>query len=370
MNFEYSEEQQLFRDSIGKYLSDNYNFEQRNKIVKSEAAFSADVWQEAADLGWLAIPFSEQDGGFEGSAVDLMVVFEELGKQLVVEPFMETLVLGGGLLRRLSKGRYAEQIEALMEGRYQCALAHDENAVAYSTREVLSQATKTAEGYQINAEKNVVYNAGVATEIIVSAMLEDKLALFLVPVDLDGCSVESFDTVDGFRAAEVTLENIKVGPDALMASGDEAITALEATLDEALLASAAEQVGMMRSLLKITIEYTQQRKQFGKAISSFQVLQHRMADMYIAMELTVSLMYATAIKLRDQAEDASRYASALKVKADSCAREVAHGAFQLHGAIATTDECSIGHYLKRVTTLGQRFGGSGFHLQHFIKAGI
>lgn len=366
MNFEYNEEQQIFSDSIGKFLADNYDFEQRNKIIQAESPFSTEIWQEVAELGWLAMLFSEEDGGFDGTAIDLMVVFEQLGKHLVVEPFLETLVLGGGLLRRLSNGRFSDQISALMEGQYQCTLAHEENSIAPGTTELASKAEESSDGYKLNGEKNVVYNAEAANDIIVSAMLNGELALFLVPKGTAGLNIKAYNTVDACRAAELSFEGLELNKDALIASGEEAVSALNATIDDAILAAAAEQVGMMRSLLDITIEYTKERKQFGTAISNFQVLQHRMADMYIAMELTVSLMYTTAIKMRDQSADAGQYVAALKVKADKSAREVAHGAFQLHGAMATTSECSVGHFLKRVTTLAQRFGGTNFHLQRYI----
>ncbi len=370
MNFNYSEEQHLFQDSIGKYLADTYSFEQRQQRLEKNASFSADVWRDASELGWLAMPFPEDCGGYGGTAIELMLLFEEMGKKLVVEPFLDTLVLGGGLLRRLSSGRHDECLAKLIEGQVHCAVAHEEGDQAYAVDHVTAAASRSADGFILNGQKSVVYNLGAADFIVVSAMLDEEFSLFLVPAHTAGLVTQTYMTVDDGNAGELTLENVHVAEDALLGVGETAVEALERTIDEAILASSAEQVGIMRSLLDLTVDYTSQRKQFGVPISTFQVLQHRMANMFMALELTVSLMYATAIKMRDDSDDAAAYVAALKVKTDNCARDVAHGAFQLFGAMATTRECSVGHYLKRVATLRQRFGGTRFQLQRYVTSSI
>lgn len=370
MNFELSEEQVIMRDSIGKFLADHYDFQTRTALLKSGQKFSQSLWQDAAELGWLSIPFSEEVGGLGGTAVELMILFRELGRFLVREPFLETLVLGGGLLRSLStQGRYAEKISNLIAGNLQCALAHEEYGTGYTLDAVATRAARLAQGYRIEGRKSVVYNAPNADILMITAMLEnDGIALFMVPARQQGIETRDYTTVDARRASDLNFNGLVVPDDALMASGEAAVNALQDGFGEAVLACASEQAGMMDALLKATIGYTRERRQFGTEISNFQVLQHCMADMYMDLELTVSLMYAAAIKLRDRSADAARFVAALKVKADSCARRVAHSAFQLHGGIASSDECSIGHYLKRVTMITQFFGGTSYHLQRYIRA--
>ena len=368
MNFEFTGEQVLLRDSIGRYLADHCDFPGRGGRLASGEAFSQALWTDAADLGWLAVPFDEADGGFGGSAVELTILFEEFGRWLVCEPFLETMVIGGGLLRRLSAdGRYAGTIARLIAGRCQMALAHDESGSPWRPGRVRALARKSGRGYLLEGGKSVVYNLPAADLVIVSAMLEDgALALFEAPADSIAEQARTFRTVDGRSAAELNMKDLPLPEGSLMARGERAVTALCETLDEAIVACCAEQLGMMKALLDATVEYTRTRRQFGVPISTFQVLRHRMADMYIDVELVTSLLYVAAIKVRDRAPDAGDFVAAVKVKADESARRVAHAAFQLHGGIATTNECQVGHYLKRITMIGQFFGGTEYHLQRYL----
>ncbi|WP_317932343.1 acyl-CoA dehydrogenase family protein [Halioxenophilus sp. WMMB6] len=365
MNFSFSEDQNLFNDSVCKYLNDHYNFESRRLLLASDAGFSHKVWSQCAEMGWLHLPFSEAQGGLSGTAVDSIILFESLGRHLVVEPFLETLITFGGVLRRVNSDAASGCIGPLMAGELQGAFAHFEAASRGRVEHIETLAHPCASGYRLTGKKAVVYNAPNADYLIVSARsAEDgEIMLFLVPSDTIGLTKVCYATVDGHQAAEVELQGAEVTT--LLAKGDAAESILRLVVDEALVMMTAELVGAMDILVNITVDYAKQRKQFGVAIAKFQALQHQMSDMFMALELSRSLMYAAAIKLRDNDRNASKFVAAAKVKADKCAQQVAHSAIQIHGGIATTDELSVGHYLKRITILSNLFGSSRHHLQRF-----
>ena len=369
MNFEYSEDQQVFKDSVIKYLQDQYDFEKRQSIVKSDEAFDQNIWAQTAELGWLYMPFSEEQGGFDGSAVDTILFFEQFGKHLVVEPYLETLVLTGGVLRRVENNLSEQYLSRLMVGELQGAVAHFEAQSRGDLTRISTSAVGQGEGYVLNGKKAVVYNAPEAQLLIVSALLPDDrgMGLFLVEADVEGLVLQSYPTVDGRVAADICLQGVMAPSASLLAEGDQAASILEDIYNEALLALTAEMVGAMDVLLQTTVDYTKERKQFGAPISKFQVLQHCMVDMYMAAELARSLMYAAAIKMRDGDSDASAFVSAAKAKADKCAKQVAHSAVQLHGGIATTEELNVGHYLKRITVAANLFGSTQYHLQRYQR---
>ncbi len=369
MNFEYDTDQQAFKDSVSKFLQQEYDFETRQKVVNSPAAYNESLWKTCAELGWLSLPFSEDVGGFGGSAVDTILLFEELGKSLVIEPFMESLVLFGGVLNRTEHARKSEFIERLMIGELQGAMAHFEAHSRGKHSSILATAELDADSYKVNGSKALVYNTENAEFYIVSARVENagkqELALLLVPAEAEGISLNGYTTVDGRQAAEVSLSNVSVTKENLLATGKKALTILEQTFDEALLAQVAEMIGAMDTLVFTTVEYAKERKQFGLPLSKFQVLQHKMVEMFMAAELARSLMYAAAIKLRDGSDDARGYVAAAKVKADKCAKIAAHHAVQVHGGIGTTDELKVGHYLKHIEVLTKQFGNTSSHLQRF-----
>ena len=367
MNFEYSEDQQAFKDSVIKYLQDQYDFEKRQFIVKNDEAFDQNVWAQTSELGWLYMPFSEEQGGFGGSAVDTILFFEQFGKHLVVEPFLETLVLTGGVLRRMENSLSEQYLSRLMVGELQGAVAHFEAQSRGDLTRISTSAVEQGEGYVLNGKKAVVYNAPEAQLLIVSALLPDDrgIGLFLVEADVEGLVLQSYPTVDGRVAADIGLQGVMLPSVTLLAEGDHAASILEDTYNEALLALTAEMVGAMDVLLQTTVDYTKERKQFDTPISKFQVLQHHMADMFMAAELARSLMYAAAIKVRDADADASAFVAAAKAKADKCAKQVAHSAVQLHGGIATTEGLNVGHYLKRITVVANLFGSTQYHLQRY-----
>ncbi len=359
MSFDSNEEQQLLNDSIGRYLGDHYSFEQRRANVADAAPFSAECWRDFAELGWLGLPFAEADGGFGGGAVELAGLFEAFGRHLVVEPYLENIVLAGGALRRAASAEQRRRwLAPLMAGELQAALAHFE-AAGLETR-----AEPEGEGYRLNGSKAVVYNAPAAQLLVVSARLHSAVALFAVPADSPGLGRREYPTIDGRSAADIALDDVHLGRDALLSEA-EAEGVLAVVLDEALLVVCAEAVGAMDALLTATVDYCKERRQFGSPIGRFQVLQHRMVDMYLACESARSLLPVCAAKLQSGAADARRYIAALKVKVDDAARFVGQSAIQLHGGIAMTDELSVGHYFKRLTVLSQLFGSSDEHLQRY-----
>lgn len=369
MNFEYNEDQRVFKDSVSKFLQGNYSFDSRQATVANDQPFNKEVWTQCAELGWLYLPFSEAQGGIGGTAVDTMLLFEELGHNLVIEPFLETLILFGGILRRVENPSAEEQLDPIMNGKLQGAVAHFESQSRGVHQRIKSKAEPCDHGYLLNGHKAVVYNAPAADFIVVSARLpaEAEIGLFLVPTKSEGLTLVTYPTVDGRSAAEVMLTNVVVSNAHLLVEGDAANVILESVYNEALLALTAEMVGSMEALLTATVEYTKERKQFGTRLSKFQVLQHHMSDMYMAGEVARSLMYAAAIKLREGDADASAFIAAAKAKADKSAKLVAHSAIQLHGGIATTEELKVGHYLKRITIATQLFGSTQYHVKRYSQ---
>ena len=365
MNFEFSEYQIVLRTSIEKYLRGSYQFSDRAESRSSRDGFDTAIWNEVSELGYLSIPFSVEFGGYSGDPIDTLILFEQLGYYRVTEPFLESLALGAQVLDVLHDDRFKGLVERTISGSVHIALAHEERGSSYSLDAVSTQAETCEGGYKIQGSKSVVYNAAAADKIVLSAMIDgERLGLFLV--DRDALDLYSYRTFDGSNAAEVSANQVLVGADALLTQS-ESTSILEQVTDMAILAACSEQVGMMRRLNELTIAYTGQRRQFGSALSDFQVLQHTMADMHVAFELATSLLYAAAIHLRDGNPMASEYLAALKVRCDRSAGEIAHSAFQLHGAIATTDECEVGHHLKRIVVLAQKFGGTEFHLDRFCR---
>lgn len=372
MNFDYNEDQLAFRDSLQKYLLANYDFEKRQAIANAPEAFSQSVWDQFAELGWTYLPFAEELGGFGGSAVDTMLLFEEFGKHLIVEPFLETVMLGGKILEACEFDGKVELIESVMSGATQLALAHFESAHTGSLEQVSTIAEEKSSGFKLSGKKAFVGNAVNANHFIISAKVNNEISLFLVPSSVDGMNLTSYKTTHAKSAAELELKAVELGQDALLVSGDDALTLLRKVVDEATIAIVAEMVGAMEVLVDATVEYSKDREQFGQPIGKFQVLQHMMADMFIAKELARSLMYAAAIKLRDGDEDASKFVSAAKAKVGVSATQVAHYAVQIHGGIATTDELKVGHYLKRILVNNKLLGSVDYHLsryKHLAKSG-
>ena len=373
MFIEYSEEQTMLRDSAEKYLRDNYSFENRQATVKESAGFNAEQWQTFADLGWLAMTFQEDAGGFGGGALETMILCEQFGKYLVLEPYLESVVLVGGLIETGGQAAIREQyLSGLIAGQLQGALAYLEEGNVGDPLHVQMRAESSAGGFLLSGKKTVVLNGPEADFFLVTARTEATelssgkgISLFVLDKNAIGLSRKNYKTYDGRSACELELNNVSVGPDAVLGEVGDAHELALPVFHRAVVAVCAEAVGAMDALMTATVDYTKQRKQFGQPLSSFQVLRHRMADMYMEIELTRSLLMATAWKLDNSAPDAAQCVSALKAKMGKAGRFVSHNAIQLHGGIGTTDEFNVGHYFKRLAAIGVMFGSRDSHLSRY-----
>ena len=373
MDFSLTDEQTLLQDSVARFVQNDYAFEARQKVVKQNPGYSTDHWRTFAELGWLGVPFAEADGGFGGGPIESMLMMEQLGKGLVVEPFVPTVVLAGGALKIAGNAEQkAKYLAGIIDGSVQCALAFVEPQSRFNLADLITTAKKDGDGWVINGYKAVVLNGPAANLLVVSARTgggqrdEDGVSLFLVPADSKGVSRRDYPTVDALRASEVTLDGVKVGADALLGEAGAGHAVLEQVIDEGILAVGSEAVGAMEVLYKTTVEYCKTREQFGQPIGKFQVLQHRMVDMFMEHEQAKSLMYMAAMRLGEGYGPAAKKAlSAFKVQVGKSGRFVGQSAVQLHGGMGMTDELSVGHYFKRLTTIDTLFGNVDYHLKRF-----
>ncbi len=373
MDFSFTEEQTLLQESIARFVQNDYGFDDRQSSVQSELGYSAENWSTFAELGWLGVPFSEADGGFGGGAVDSMIMMEQFGKGLIIEPYLATVILAGGALKNGgNEAQKAKYLPGVVDGSSQGALAFAEPQARFNVADVATTATAQGDGYVISGAKAVVLNGPSANFIVMSARTSgdqrdtDGISLFVVDADADGITRQDYPTVDAFRASEITFENVQVGADALIGEAGEGLAVLQQTIDEAILAVGAEAVGCMEKLYKDTVEYCKQREQFGQAIGKFQVLQHRMVDMFMEHEQSKSMMFMAAMRLDEGYGDAAQKAvSAFKVQVGKSGKFVGQSAVQLHGGMGMTEELNIGHYFKRLTIIDTLFGNADFHLKRF-----
>jgi alkylation response protein AidB-like acyl-CoA dehydrogenase len=372
MNFDFTEEQVMLRDSVARFIQDDYDFDTRQRIAGSEEGMSRANWQTFAELGWLSIPFAEEHGGFGGNAVDVMLMMEQLGKGLVLEPYLATVLLFGGLLQ---KGGSAEQqaahIPKIIDGSCLGAFAYLERQSRFELADVKTTAIADGDSFSLNGEKVVVFNGVNADHIIVSARTsgeqsdEQGISLFLLATDSPGVEKLSYRMMDGQVVANLVFTNVQVPAANLVGVQGEAYPLIEAIALEANLAVAAEAVGIMELLNSKTVEYTKAREQFGVAIGSFQALQHRMVDTFTAHEQTKSLLYRAVCAMTDAEEDATTAIHALKVMVDRAGKQVFGEAIQLHGGMGITDELDIGHYAKRLMMINTSFGNGDYHQAKF-----
>ncbi|MEZ5510570.1 MAG: acyl-CoA dehydrogenase [Gammaproteobacteria bacterium] len=374
MNFDLSEEQQMLVDSIGKFLQNDYAFDVRRKLAKSELGFSRDNWKMYAELGWLSVPFSADNGGFGGSTVDLMLMHEQFGKAMVVEPLIPTLILGGRLIELLGNATQKEALlSAVIQGELQLALASNERVARNNPAIVATTARRDGNDYVINGEKIVVLNGHAADKLLVTARTSgaqdaaDGISVFVVDADAAGVERTVYPTVDGLRAADIRFSNVRVPAANLLGAEGAAYTAVETVIDEATLALCAEAVGAMEVMYKTTVEYTKTRKQFGMPIGKFQVLQFRMVDMFIAHEQSKSMIYMAALRALEGRDAARKAISAAKVQIGKASRKVGQEAIQLHGGMGMTDELNVGYYFKRVTAFDALFGNVDYHLERYTR---
>ncbi len=370
MDFSFSDEQTLLQESLAKFIQNDYQFEARQESAAAEGGFAATNWAQFAELGWLGMPFAEADGGYGGSAVDTMLMQEQFGKGLVVEPFLPTVILAGGAIKIAGDAAQKEKyLSGIIDGSLQGALAYAEPQGRFNLADLVTTATKTGDGYQLNGYKSVVLNGPAADFMVVSARTSgaqrdtDGVSLFIVDAAAAGLGRRDYPTVDALRASEVTLEKT---PATLLGSEGRGLEPLNRIIDEAIIAIGADAVGCMEVLYKDTVEYCKIREQFGQPIGKFQVLQHRMVDMFMEYEQSKSLMYMAAIRLDEgYGPEAQKAVSAFKVQVGKSGRFVGQNAVQLHGGMGMTEELNIGHYFKRLTVIDTMFGNVDFHLKRF-----
>ena len=375
MDLELNEIQAMLADSIEKFVVNDYDFETRQKYASSEPGYSKDVWQTFAELGWTAVPFSEDDGGFDGGPVEMMVVMERLGRGLVVEPYLANVVLAGGVLRRAaSDAQRADWLQSMIAGELQTTVAFVERQARYEVNDVSTTATKDGDSWLLNGAKGYVLNGDTAELLIIPARTSgdqndrNGITLFGVTKDSAGISVRGYETVDGLRAAEVSLGNVSVSADNVIGEVDEGYAALAGAISDATLAVSAEAVGIMTALTEKTVEYAKSRVQFGVPISSFQALQHRMVEMYTACEQSRSLMMWAAMTIADDNEESARAVHSLKYQVGIAATRVGEEAVQIHGGMGVTWDLDVAHYFKRLTAINVLFGNADWHLDRLATA--
>ena len=376
MDFSYSEVQQMLQDSVKKFVSKNYDFDTRSKIIGSDSGYSEENWKLFAELGWLTVPFSEEDGGLGGSAVDLMVMMEEFGKANLVEPYLPSVVLCGCLISELAIGEVREQmLGKLVGGDLQLALAASETGSRFNSSKVATTAKSNGNNIIINGRKIAVLKGSTANELLVVARESggevdaDGISVFLVNPDTSGVTVRPFTNIDGQKSSEIDFDDVTVSASARLGEQGNALMAIEKVIDKAIIAVSAEAVGVLETLLQKTVEYSKTRKQFGTVIGTFQALQHRMADMFIECQLARSIVVMAAMKLDGSAGqmEKTKAVSAAKSRVGKAIRKVSQEAVQIHGGIGVTNELDVGHYFKRATALEIMFGNTDYHIERFAS---
>jgi alkylation response protein AidB-like acyl-CoA dehydrogenase len=362
MNFDYNEEQQLLADSVRRFMQKDYEFEARRKIVASAEGYSESVWGTFAEMGLTGIPFSPDHGGFGGGAIDLLSVMEAFGEGLVVEPFLATLMGAQCVARAGSDAQKKAILPSVVEGKLKMAFAFSEKGARYDLAHVKTTAQKSGGGWTLQGEKVVVLGAPAAGKIVVSAKTPAGLGLFLV--DAKVAKLKPYRTLDEMRAADVMLQN---APGELLGAEGKALPVIEAVVDFATALVCAEAVGAMKFSCDTTLEYLKTRKQFGVPIGTFQALQHRIVDMYVAYEQAKSMAFL-ACSQADSSTDAkerARAISAAKIKIADNARLISQEAIQLHGGMGMSEELKVSHSFRRLTMIAQQFGDADHHLERY-----
>jgi alkylation response protein AidB-like acyl-CoA dehydrogenase len=374
MDFSFSEEQTLLRNSVARYLADNYKFEDWRKFTRGDEGRDPKHWAQFAELGLLAAPLPEAHGGLGGDAVSTMIVMEEFGRALVVEPYVPTVVIGGGLIDRAGSDAMKEEwIPKIAGGEALMAFAFAEPQGRFDLADLTTSAKKQGSSTVLNGRKAVVIGAPWADQLIVTARSAGGqrdakgVSVFLVDKKSKGVSCRDFPTVDGSRASEITFENVEVPAARLIGAADEGLPLVERAVDDAIAAVCSEATGGMKMLVDATVEYSKNRKQFGVPIGKFQALQHRMVDMFVNYEQAVSITLMVTLKLPSDAER-SKAASAAKAQIGKSGRFVGQSAVQIHGGMGMTDELNVGHYFKRLTMIDTLYGNVDHHLKRFAAA--
>lgn len=377
MDFSLTSEQESLRKTVSTFLSKRYDLDTSRRAARSTVGWQPEIWQAFADeIGILGATLPAYAGGLDGGAEELMVIAEELGRALVVEPFVGTVVVGAGLLRRAGGSAADAVLKGIAAGQARVAFAVAEPDSYPSGHDVTTTAIRDGDGWVLTGAKTLVFDAPLATHLVICARTSgerratDGLSLFLLDFDAQsraGMSVHSYRTIDDRHAADIELTDFRLPADALIGEVDQAWSIIEPTLDDATAAICAEAVGLMRKVVADTVQYAKERRQFGQPIGTFQVLQHRMVDMHIELERAVSAAYLAVLHLDDDRAVRGSAVSAAKATASQAARFVGQNAVQLHGGMGMTQELAIGHYFKRLTVIESEFGTADFHRARYAS---
>ena len=370
MDFSFTDEQRMLRDSLSGYLADRFDFDTRRAVIRSESGRRDADWKAfAEELRILGAPFPEELGGLGGGAVENLVILQAMGEGLSIEPYLPTVVIGGGFLKRWGADQAAEEIAAVIEGRRLFAFAFAEPKSRFDAFDVETAARKDGDGWVLNGRKSVVLGAPWADKLFVTARTSGGrrdfggISLFLVDKAAAGVTTRDYPTVDGSRASEIAFDNVRA--EAIVGEADGAWPLIDQVMDEATAAVCAEALGVMKRLYQTTVDYSKQRRQFGRAIGEFQVLQHRMVDMMMAEEQAVSMTYMATLKLDESASERAKAVSAAKSFVSKACRFVGQSAIQIHGGIGVTDELAVAHYFKRASMIENQFGSADWHTARY-----
>ncbi|UPJ48629.1 acyl-CoA dehydrogenase family protein [Bradyrhizobium sp. 200] len=375
MDLTLSDEQRLLRESADRFVSETYTADHRRRIANDPLGFSADLWKQFADLGWLALPISEAHGGLGGGAIEIGILMEAFGRGLVSEPYLSTVVIGASLIAECgTEAQKQALLPKIADGSLYLAFAHSERQARFDLADVRTTARKTPDGWRLDGHKTAVLDGNAAGQIIISARADDgtgpgRLCLFLVPQGTVDLALRDFPRLGGGRACNLELNGVQLPADALLGDGGDALPAIEAVIDRAMAALGAEAVGIMQTLLEQTLEYTKIRKQFGRPLSANQVIRHRLADMAMQCDEARSMALRAALMADAEPVARSRAASGAKAKIGKCARFVAEQSVQLHGAMGVTGELDIGAYFKRLLAFDTLFGSSAHHYRRHAALG-
>jgi pimeloyl-CoA dehydrogenase small subunit len=377
MDFDLSEEQRLLKESLDRLIGDRYAFEQRKNYQQAPEGWRRDLWTQYAEFGLLGLPFAERYGGSAGGPVETMIAMEAFGRALALEPYLATVVLGGGFLRHGgSAEQCADLVPKISNGSLILAFAHTERHSRYDLADIETRAVPDGAAWVLDGEKGVVLHGDTADKLIVTARLgggrrgRDGVGVFVVDGKTQGVSRRGYPTQDGLRAAEIALTHVRVGPEGVLGEPGSGLPLVERVVDEAIAALCAEAVGAMTAMHELTVDYLKTRRQFGREIGSFQILQHRAVDMLIALEQARSMaMFATMMAAEENAPERRNALAAAKVQIGRSGKFIGQQAVQLHGGIGMAMEYKVGHYFKRVTMIDTMFGDADFHLRELARRG-
>ncbi len=376
MDFDLSDEQRLLQDTVTRLMAGRYAFDQRKQYLKTPEGYSTAVWSQYAELGLLGLPFGEEYGGFGGGAQEIMLIMQAFGHALILEPYFATVVLGGNALQRAgSDAQKSAVLPAIAEGRMKLAFAHSERQARYDLADVVTTAKRSGNGWVLDGAKSVVIHGDSADKLVVSARTsgerydEDGITLFLLDANAPGVARRGYATRDELRAADIALGNVQVGDADVLGEVDSGLMVVQRVVETGIAATAAESVGAMEAMHSMTLEYSKTREQFGKPIGSYQVVQHRLADMFMTMEQgrSMAMLATMMVDHPDDAERAHRMAIA-KVGVGQAGRYVSQSAIQMHGGIGMTEEYAVGHYFRRCMVIERLFGDTAHYLQKLAEA--